>query len=233
LGGYPIGRVTEIQPPALKKDLDTGKIYYQVLLVLSIDDQFHQIPADSEIKVMTRGLGSSFIEIRVNPQKTQPTAISEKGEFLKNGTKIQGSVGMTSEFLPAESQKKIDRLVDEMTILLGNANAIVGDPNNKENVKKTLANLSQATAEITQNLNELQGFLANAKIMSQDMGDFINQMQLIADKVNSGNGTAAKFLNDGRLYENLVVSTQQLDDLMEELKKLVAEYRQKGIRIKF
>ena len=55
---------------------------------------------------------------------------------------------------------------------------------------------------------------------------------MISEKINSGDGTAAKFVNDGRLYENLLENTEQLEVLIQNLKDLVAEYRAKGIKVK-
>jgi hypothetical protein len=52
-------------------------------------------------------------------------------------------------------------------------------------------------------------------------------------KAQKGDDTAAKLLNDGRLYENLLDSSQELKMALEQLKKLAAEAREKGIKIKW
>ena len=51
-------------------------------------------------------------------------------------------------------------------------------------------------------------------------------------KVNQGQGTAGRFVNDGRLYENLLENSHQVEILIEEMKHFVAESRQKGLPIK-
>lgn len=235
LGSYAIGRVTQILPPALFRDLKTHKVYYQTRIILSIDKKFDSIPADAEIKVMTRGLGSSFIEIVVDPEKMIASTLDpneNSAEFLKGGLIVQGGTGMTSEFFPEESQKKLDALSDRLAKLLDNTNAIIGNEDNKKNIKATLANFSEASAQASKSLAEFQKSMASVKIMSDDIGKVANEMHFILDKINNGPGTASRFINDGRLYESLVSSTEQLDALMEELKNLIAEYREKGIRIK-
>jgi hypothetical protein len=57
-------------------------------------------------------------------------------------------------------------------------------------------------------------------------------LRLILEKINNGQGTAASFINDGRLYENLLENTQEMEVLIQDLKGLVAEYRKKGIKVK-
>jgi len=55
---------------------------------------------------------------------------------------------------------------------------------------------------------------------------------VIFEKVNSGEGSAAMLVNDGRLYENLLENTQQMQVLLEELRAFTAKSRDKGLPIK-
>ena len=50
---------------------------------------------------------------------------------------------------------------------------------------------------------------------------------------SEGGGSAGKLLNDGRLYENLLDSSQELSLALEQLKELAAQAREKGIKIKW
>ncbi len=65
---------------------------------------------------------------------------------------------------------------------------------------------------------------------SEELSKAISQLRLILEKVNTGQGTAAKFLNDGRFYENLLEDTQQLRALLEDLRSLVDKVKEKGLR---
>jgi phospholipid/cholesterol/gamma-HCH transport system substrate-binding protein len=255
--GFQIGRVTDVKPPKVMRDLNTGKFYHQTLVVLSIDRNYSDIPSDVEAKLMTRGLGSSYIELKLKHfDANQPT-----GPVLSKGSLLQGSTGMTSEFFPEESQKKLDDLITSIITLMGNANTIIGDPNNKENLKKSLANLSEASAHVTQTLQDVNetmqkfrdtmerfGKLADAGTstlknadanlitaladLTEELSKGASQVRLILEKVNSGQGSAGRLLNDGQFYENLLENTQQLQALLEELKSFAAESRKKGVPIK-
>ena len=250
--GYQVGRVTAVEPPKILKDLKTGQFYHQTLVVLSIDKKYDDIPADVEVKLMMRGLGSSYIELVVDP--TLPETPHEpnrpKTKFLVDRMSLQGSTGMTSEFFPEESQKKLDGLIDSLSSLISNANDIIGDRQNKENLKTSLANLSDATKQAAQTLKGIQEFAAagtatfknaDARIeqvvtamvsTSEELSKTAAQLRMILEKVNNGQGTAAKLINDGRLYENLLENTQEMQVLLQELRSFIAESRKKGVPLK-
>lgn len=228
--GYQIGRVTEVMAPERLRDLNTGLVYHQTKVVLRIDKKYVNIPSNVEVKLMTRGLGSSYIELAVDPTlpltKHDPNRPETK--FLVDKMLLQGSTGVTSEFFPEESQKKLDELANNLGSLINSANDILGDEKNRENIKITLANLSDASKQTTQTLKDLQEFFAAGTNTSEELSKTLARLRLILDKVNNGQGTAAQLVNDGRLYENLLENTQQMQSLLEELKELIAQYRKKG-----
>lgn len=263
--GYQIGRVTKVMAPEIREDKKTGQKYHQTMVVLSIDKAYVNIPSNVEVKLMTRGLGSSYIELTVDPSKLPAPLLDPnrpETKFLVDGILKQGSTGMTSEFFPEESQKKLDELITTLKVLINNANDVIGDPNTKENLKKTLANLSetsqQATVTVQQakqtiklaegTIEEFRKFAvtgtetlrnADAKAerlvialisTSEELSKATSQMRLILDKVNTGQGTVARLVNDGQLYESMLESTEQLQVLLQELKSLISDVKEKGLR---
>ena len=250
--GYQIGRVTEVMAPDRREDLVTGLKYYQTVVILSIGKNYVNIPSNVEIKLMTRGLGSSYIELKQTPGK--PLELLDPNrpgtEFLMDKILLQGSTGITSEFFPEESQKKLDELVDGIIALIANANDVIGSPNNKENLQKILVNLTEASEHAKETIQEFRKFAvagtttlksADAKSedivvamvdTSEEVSKVAAQLRLILEKINSGQGSAARLINDGRFYENLLENTQQIQLLLEELKAFVAQARDKGVPIK-
>jgi len=67
---------------------------------------------------------------------------------------------------------------------------------------------------------------------SEQLSGTLAQMRLVLEKVNSGDGTAGKILNDGAFYENLLDNTMQLKALLEEMKAFIAEWRDKKIDVR-
>jgi ABC-type transporter Mla subunit MlaD len=274
--GYQIGRVTAVEPPQILLDMERNREYYQTVVVLSIDRAYSTIPHNVEVKLMTRGLGSSYIELKQDPDKPTGT------EFLADQMSLQGSTGMTSEFFPEESQEKLAGLIDGLQSLIANANEIIGDSDSKDNVKKTLANLADASEQATNTLREYERLAAagtktlehvDAKVdtvvasvvgtsdeikqfaatgtstlksvdekaerlivamvdTSEQLSGAMRELQLVLHKVNEGEGSAARFVNDGTFYENLLENTEQLQVMLEEMKAFIAEWRDKKIDVK-
>ena len=258
--GYRIGRVIDVMAPQLLRDLKTRLVYHQTKVVLSIDRKYRNIPSNVEVKLMRRGLGSSFIELAVDPcSLPAPPRDPNRPEttFLVEGMLLQGSTGITSEFFPEESQKKLEELVGGLTLFIKNANDVLGDPNNKGNIKTTLAALPNTTEQAEQTLKEFQGLAAQATAFlkstdtkaeklvtamvdaSEELSQAISQLRMVLEKVNSGEGTAARIINDGKLHESMLENAQQLQKLMEEVKLLMSEFkefiavsRKKGLPLK-
>lgn len=262
--GYQIGRVTHVMPPAVLPDA-TGRRYHQTRCILSINRQYTDIPSNVKAKLMTRGLGSSYIELAVDPNKLPAPARDPRRpetRFLVNDMELQGSSGMTSEFFPEESQQKLDTLIEGINAFIGNANDIIGDPNNRRNIRTTLANFTEASHNVavamakatetmenarkaiddvrqlastgTETLKSVDGkaerLVGSLVDTSAEISQAMSQLRLAIEKVNAGDGTAGKLINDARLYESLVETTFQLNVLLKDLKDLTGKISEKGLR---
>jgi phospholipid/cholesterol/gamma-HCH transport system substrate-binding protein len=243
--GYQIGKVAAIRQPEVLKD-NTGRFLYQVMVVVNIDSKYNNIPDDVEPKLMTRGFGSSYVELKPKPVDVN----APQREFLVHGSVLQGSTTTTSEFFPEETQKKAEELVEKFKSFIDNINSLIGDQQARENIKATLANLADATKQASISLKEFQQFSAQggkafaaAEVevqrvstamvgVSDELGKTAAEMRLLMEKINRGQGTAGRLVNDGRLYESLLENSRQLNVLLEELKSFVAELPDKGVPIK-
>ena len=242
--GYQIGRVTSVMYPEPRRDLKTGQVYHQILVRLSIDKKHAKIPSNVEVKLMTRGLGSSYIDLKVDPANIPSP--NEPNAFLAADTLLQGSTGMTSEFFPEESQKKLEELVVKISILAQNLNDVVGDPNSKNDFKSILANLSTASGKATDMFEEFRKFSATGtKLLkgfdndvdkfvtsivatSEELGKTLAEMRVTLEKVNSGKGSAGKLVNDAQLYESLVETSEEMRKMLEELRTFMAHINERG-----
>jgi phospholipid/cholesterol/gamma-HCH transport system substrate-binding protein len=242
--GYQIGRVTKVMAPAILRDLNSGLEYHQTKVVLSIDKKFVNIPSNVDVKLMTRGLGSSYIELKLDPANIPSP--NDPNAYLAANTVLQGSTGMTSEFFPEESQKKLEVLVDKLSTLAKNINDVVGDPNAKSDFKAILANMTNASKKATDMFegfrkfsvtgtttlknfeNDADKFVSAVVATSEELGKTLAEMRVTLEKINSGQGTAGKLVNDGQLYESLVETSEQMRKVLEELKSFMANINEKG-----
>ncbi|MBN2137537.1 MAG: MCE family protein [Sedimentisphaerales bacterium] len=217
--GYQIGRVTAVRPPKVMKDLATGVFYHQTLIVLSIDKRFSDIPEDVEAKLMTRGLGSSYIEL----QLTHFDVNEPSGPFLADGGKLQGSAGVTSEFFPAESQKKLDELITSLIELIDNTKEVVSDPENKSNFKVAMANLAQASGEATERLRQAKDTLERIEEALKVASETIEGAQPAIEEIRKLAVTGSETLKSTETKaEKLIVA---LVDVSEQLGKSLSEAR--------
>ena len=250
--GYQIGSVTKVSAPQRRKNLITGQTYHQTLVVLGIRKKYVNIPSNVDIRIISRGLGSSYIELIEDPSKPlKPFDPSRpQTKYLMQGMLLQGSAGVASEFLPEKTQKKLDELAHGLKVFIKNANEIIGDEKNRENLKATLANLSQASANATRAMAEFERLsttgaktlkkfdlrtdevVAAAVQASEELSKTLAQMRMIMEKVNQGEGTAGRIVNDGRLYESMLDVATSVQMLMDEINSFVAKSRREGVPIK-
>jgi len=210
--GYQIGRVTHVMAPEVRTDLNTGKEYHQTLCVLSINNKYVDIPCNVQVKLMTRGLGSSYLELKVDPAKL-PAPLQDPNDpyscFLRSGMLLQGSTGMTSEFFPEESQQMLNDLVMDIRTFIGNANDVIGDPNNKRNIKATLANLTDATGSLTVALREAALTMQDAR---KTLEDFRSLASTGTDTLKSVDAKAE------RLVVSMLNTTTELSKAISQMR---------------
>jgi ABC-type transporter Mla subunit MlaD len=65
---------------------------------------------------------------------------------------------------------------------------------------------------------------------SDELGRAVSQLRLVLEKVNRGEGSVGRLINDGRLYESLLESTTQLNVLLKDLNELIDTISEKGLR---
>lgn len=239
--GYQIGKVTYVEPPMPFQDKD-GRFTHQVVVEMAISRDYSSIPANVKVKLLRRGMGSSYIELRTAPITAKEVDTLEP-KFLQQGMILQGESGVLSELLPEDLQDKVDSFFTKVTVLVDNLNVVIGDANNQQNLKKSLANLSKATEESVATLQEIREFSQTGKqklasvsdsVMqtSEELGETLIELRRILNKINSGEGTVGKLITDGKLYENLLDSSEELKESLKKMKKTLEKTSEKGIQVK-
>lgn len=239
--GYPIGKVTNVSPPARFRD-EQGEYRYQVLVDMAISNDYNAIPSNVRIKLFRRGMGSSYIELSTAPM-TEAQLQTLEPKYITGGMVLQGENGTGSELIPEDLQEKFKTFFSKVTVLVDNVNTIVGDEQNKTNLKNTLANLSKVTEESIATLQQIKEFSQTGKEKlssvsdsvtktSEELGETLIEVRRVLNKINSGQGTVGKLINDDKLYENLVDSSEELKAALEKMKKLLDKTSEKGIQVK-
>ncbi len=110
--------------------------------------------------------------------------------------------------------------IENINILSSNINKIL-DSNEKE-LGLTVKNLSKVSG----NLNKITDSLKQMPLSStvKNFEDTSSQLKQIIERLNSGEGSAGMILNDNKLYDNLVNSSEALESLLSDLKSHPKKY---------
>jgi phospholipid/cholesterol/gamma-HCH transport system substrate-binding protein len=166
-----------------------------------------------------------------------------------NSSKIVGKLAVTVD-TTEKTVAKIGQTSEELRKLLA-------DDEMRGDLKATLANfkaVSEDSKTISGNLKKLstdlqqtnataQSTLAKAGThvdeLSKQMSGRLDQVagvldrfQSMANKLDKGQGTAGKFINDPKLYEALLDTSQELNLTVKDLRRLVEQWEQEGVSLK-
>lgn len=146
---------------------------------------------------------------------------------------------------------------------LAGMDAIVGDPNNQQNIRKALEDLAALTEEARQAVDEIRQFAARAKKTAaaaegtlaavegtvtdardsfdrlsrrfiktaDELSGVLNETAQVVHKIQAGDGTAGRLINDPKLYNNLVDATDRLGEVMTRFSQLAESWRKTGLNI--
>ena len=151
----------------------------------------------------------------------------------------------------------MDEQVQHLGKVIDSVQNFIDDPKTRQDLKDSVANLRAVTEkankvgdnldQFTQHLDQLstetrasiqktQGHLDDISKSTSDrllqLAASLDQLQQIVTKINQGKGTAGQFVNDPKLYESLVDTTQELNATVKDLKRLVEQWEQEGVSLK-
>jgi phospholipid/cholesterol/gamma-HCH transport system substrate-binding protein len=140
---------------------------------------------------------------------------------------------------------------------LDGLSAMVGDTESQANFKAALANIAKVSGQAVELADSLKATLKRADVAAESfkslttrasgtaervsgkLVDGIDRLSAlmatlnrVAEKMETGDGTAGKFINDPKLYNSLLEVTNQLTSLAKEMRVLVENWEKSGMGIK-
>jgi phospholipid/cholesterol/gamma-HCH transport system substrate-binding protein len=104
------------------------------------------------------------------------------------------------------------------------------------NLEKFTGQLDHLTTEATSTITDTHAqILELSKLTSdrlQQASKLLDNLDSIAEKVNKGQGTAGQIVNDPKLYQNLVETSQELTATVTDLHHLIQQWEQEGVSFK-
>jgi phospholipid/cholesterol/gamma-HCH transport system substrate-binding protein len=232
----------------------TGKGYLQLNPEgpYPVDQQGHLVaflPADGSAYLVGENLGSGLIpdEFRAALRNVADLA-GNLNRLIAPTPTTAAATGAASQAAPARTSlsdtvAKLNRALDSIT-------QVVGDPQNQQNIRSGLVNLSQAAQQASAAMESLKAFAEQARQTAANSSGQIDTLmqRLIADaeglarlmatlnqtamKIDQGQGTAGKLLNDPQLYNNLSEATAQLNRLVLQMQLLIESWQKEGVGVK-
>ena len=233
INGYQVGKVLDI-------DFINGS--GDLLVAFSVEKDFEFSKA-SIVEIYS----SSFIggnNLGIKPIH-DPKNVAKHGDTL-SGEIQQGILDqVTGKLAPLEA--KIESTLTSLDTLLISVNEVL-DTDSKEELKRTISNLSVTVAEFrgasasmnsllrdnkdklnntianldntSENFSRLSDSLAEIEVskMARELENTLNRFNGIASQIERGEGSLGKLLKDEELYDNLTGASLQIEKLLEDMR---------------
>lgn len=134
-------------------------------------------------------------------------------EFQRNFDRSFASIARTLETLE-KTTKTVDGLVTNQSSKIS---LII---TNLESISTNLKNNNSTITKIVNNFDKISDDVAKANFAQTitEANKAVADLQVVINKVNSGNGTLGQLINDERMYNNLNNAAANLDKLIVDLK---------------
>jgi phospholipid/cholesterol/gamma-HCH transport system substrate-binding protein len=239
LNGLIVGKVTKITI-----NETTGKL----LVELQLKTDF-PISKSSHAALYSPSLiGGKQIKIVPNFADKE---LAEDGQTLSPAVELGLTESLGGKIEPI--QLKLEKMLVSIDVLVSGLNNVL-DKKGQEDIKKTLAELSQTMEQfhrasgtlnsiLDTNKGQINGVVTNFNKMSNNfnkLSDSLNKADLgktvrnlnqtlakvdgIMSNLNSGKGTAGKLLNDDALYNNLAKTSKELELLLQDVRLYPTRY---------
>lgn len=239
INGLTIGKVSKITINEV-----TGKL----LVELQLKTDF-PISKTSKASLYSPSLiGGKQIKILPN---LADKVLAEDGQTLESNVELGLTESLGGKIEPI--QQKLDLMLLNINTLVSGLNNVL-DKQGQENLKKSLAELSQTMEQfhrasgslnsiLDTNKGQINGVVTNFNKMSNnfnkisdslskaDLGKTVRNLNQTLAKVdgimsnlNSGKGTAGKLLNDDALYNNLSKTSKELELLLQDVRLYPTRY---------
>jgi len=239
MAGVQIGSVVKV-------GLDDSR----ALVTMRIDPDVH-ILRTSEAMIKTMGvLGDKYVEFTPIKNERAGSAVAGQSPYYENGDKVQVTVSPSDV---DKLINQLSSISDDIKQITGSLRQVIGTEQGTRSMEDILNDVRQTTAnikdfsstlqtngsELVMRLNELAGNLngvvgenrdnlrvtmENAREASKNAEMALASIDQAAQKINSGEGTIGKLMNNDSLYNNIDSAAHGLNDYIgriEQMKTIV------------
>jgi phospholipid/cholesterol/gamma-HCH transport system substrate-binding protein len=203
----------------------------------------YKVPLGSKATVIPNGIfgdqAVALTPVKPNPQSfspgdTVPIGPSTPGiaEITSKADSIARSVNAVTTAL--QNEMVAAGGLHDMRLALAGTNRLVNEfasiaAEQSRQLSATMTSLRRATGaidpqKVDSTISNLRTASANMTAISSQLKETSGKIDLLVAKVDSGNGTAAKLLNDPGIYNDTRALLQRMDSLVADVKKNPKRY---------
>lgn len=191
---------------------DTGIIGGKGLQIHPVFDEGPTVQSGDTLKSSTRPGLTELAQEKLTPLVRKfESAVSDADSVLIN----------VNDVLDAKTKKDLQGAIAGLNALVAslNGSATTLDGLLRENETK-LGNSLASFEQLSANFAQLSDSLNNAGLPNAiaSLSATVAQMDQILAKINSGDGTLGKLMNDGELYAHLNAASRELDLLLQDFR---------------
>jgi len=172
----------------------------------------------SDCRVMLGSEGIIGDKILIILQGSQEAPLAKDGQSLISKEPIETNAIMAKLDVTADNAKVISRQLSDITFNINRGNGtlsrLIQDSIMAENLSQTIANLNR----FSKGLNGSDVTLASLKVTAENAEDITHQLSAIINKINRGDGTLGRLIQDTTMAANL---NQTLINLKKTSKGLI------------
>ena len=215
-----------------------------------------QIPSNSSVAYYKPGsvLPGRLSVDMVSQVKAYADPISQKLQAMM--VSIDKMVGSLSTFWDESATSEIEASLKEVKIAIARFGDLAKEMQDfvgeeKLQFARIMSNVENITLNLRKSNEQISSIIGNLKIVSDDLvtADFksvileaqttLKKINYILAETNAGKGTLGKLVHDEKLYNELVESNKQLQELVDDIKKHPERYisvsvfgaKSKGIKL--
>jgi len=209
LHGTVAGGIAEVIPKPIMSKLENASV--------ALTDLARALkPVADDLHILFRPLSTQTVDTTTGPNRPMAnvaTAVQRLDEALKSFNQVMAD---------PNNQKNIAvmvknfRTVSERGVTL--TDNLVGL---SEQLKKTVGNTDERINKIS------AGLIENTDKLSQ----IFDKLNGVAEKINTGDGTLGKLLNDPEFYDAMADTAKRLQLAVDDLRQLLLQWQEKGLKV--
>ncbi|MEM8738773.1 MAG: MlaD family protein [Planctomycetota bacterium] len=123
---------------------------------------------------------------------------------------------------------RIDRRIAEFKAVLEGVDSFVNNPQLREDLTTTAANVRQTSETLGTSLGNLE---TRYVTLADEVAAAVGQMNTLLAAANDPEGTVGKLIQDPSLFQNLDDTAQRIGQVADELKLLIEKWKAEGVPV--